>query len=91
MYGPSNSRAKYKAPTLVVPSIMAVATKLSIDAVHSPGRRPNLLLNGPTESEDTNVPMVITDDMSCCTVGFQWSQLSFDQNVGQNVHRYSGL
>jgi hypothetical protein len=48
---------------------MAVATKLSRAAAQRPDLLPNLLLNGPTSKEETNVPMVINEEMSCCTVG----------------------
>jgi hypothetical protein len=49
--------------------MIAVATKLSKDAAQSPTLLPNLELTGPTKSDDTKVPMVINDEMSCCTVG----------------------
>jgi hypothetical protein len=61
---------------LVVPSMIPVATKLSRAADHNPTLRPNLLLKGPTSSDDMNVPMVINDDMSCWTVGCTPCQLS---------------
>ena len=68
-YIPRTNLEKYNAPRLVVPSMMAVAMKFRRDAVHRACRRPNLELNGPTSREPTKVPMVIREDMSCCTVG----------------------
>lgn len=68
-YVPRRKRAKYKAPILVVPSMTAVATKFKSDAVHKACRRPSLELKGPMSSEPTNVPMVISEDINCCTVG----------------------
>ncbi len=53
---------------------MLVATKFNKVAAQSPCRRPNLALNGPTSNDDTNVPMVMSDEMSCWTVGWTVGQ-----------------
>ena len=62
---PRISRATYKAPTLVVPSMMAVEIAFRPAANQRPCLRPNLALRGPTSNEETKVPIVIKEEINC--------------------------
>lgn len=66
---PRIRRAAYKAPLLVVLSIIAVATAFRRAAAQRPCLRPNLALRGPTRREERKVPTVMREEMSCWTVG----------------------
>lgn len=66
---PRIRRATYSVSTLVVPSIIAVDTAFRAVAAQSPCRLPNLELTGPTKSDPTKVPIVMSEEMSCWTVG----------------------
>jgi len=66
---PSMNRAKYSAPKLVVPIMMPVETKFSKVAAQRPCLLPKCELNGPTSREPIKVPIVMSDEISCCTVG----------------------
>lgn len=61
--------AKYNAPTWVVVIMMRVEVMLRREAAQSPARRPNLEENGPTRRAEQKEPTIISDEMSCCTVG----------------------
>jgi hypothetical protein len=63
-------RATYNAALLVVPNMIAVAMALSVAADHNPPRRPTLELRGPTNSDETKVPIVINEEINCWTVGW---------------------